>query len=151
MTQLKGSDTFTAAKLTAADRKQIFAEIERISFDVPDSWEAELRVRRISLGSVEGLVIQGTQLLCGGTGNCETVVLRRSGGKWEAMFQKDAPIGDGFGFLPESSSGIPNFVVSTNTSAQSSNYIVYGFDGKYYRPRQCYESLKEQVKKVSCK
>ena len=32
------------------------------------SWESELRVRHISLGEAEGLVVRGTQLLCWGNG-----------------------------------------------------------------------------------
>src|SRR5262249_37615621 len=71
-------ETFLAAKLDAVERKQIIDQVEKTSFDVPDSWESELRVRRVSLGEAEGLIVRGTQLLCGGTGNCETWVFRRS-------------------------------------------------------------------------
>ena len=62
-----------------------------------------------------------------------------------------APIGDGFGFLPEQNSGISNLVVGSNTSAESSHHVVYAFDGRYYRPAQCYESLKGQFTRVSCR
>lgn len=88
LTHLKESGTFAAARLTPSERKQILEEVERVSFDVPDSWEEDLRVRRVSLGTVEGLVVQGTQRLCRGTGNCETVVLRPTGGTWAALFQR---------------------------------------------------------------
>jgi len=151
LTQLNESDTFRAAKLRPLEQKQIFEEIEGISFDFPDSWESELRVRRISLGAVEGLILQGTQLLCGGTGNCETVVLRRANSRWIAMFQKEAPIGDGFAFLRESSNGIRNFVIAANDSAESDKYVIYSFDGKFYRQSLCYEKLKGKTEKVSCK
>ncbi len=86
--------------------------MDRLGFDVPESWEQELRARWVSLGTVEGLVVQGTQRLCGGTGNCEAVVLRRTDGTWVELFQKEAPIGAGLGFLPERDGGISNLVVA---------------------------------------
>ncbi len=80
MDSLKASETLQAAKLSSPEIKQICEQLETPSFDVPDSWEKELRGRRVSLGNEDGLVIQGTELLCGGTGNCQTWVLRRSPG-----------------------------------------------------------------------
>jgi hypothetical protein len=150
LTRLQESDRLLAAQLTPKERQQIFEEVEAISFDVPDVWESELRLRRMALGSVEGLIIQGTNLLCGGTGNCETVVLRRSRDRWIAMFQREAPIGHGFAFLSHSSHGIKDFVVAANLSAESDRYIFYRFDGQYYRTNQCYEKNQSRVRKVSC-
>src|SRR5882724_6976050 len=83
---LSANETFPAAKLTAAEQKEIIDQVESTSFDAPDSWETELRVRRVSLGESDGLVIRGTHLLCGGTGNCETWVFRNSQGKWLNLF-----------------------------------------------------------------
>jgi hypothetical protein len=77
MDHLKASETLRAAKLSSTEIKQICEQVETTSFDVPDSWEKELRGQRVSLGNEDGLVIQGTELLCGGTGNCQTWVLRR--------------------------------------------------------------------------
>ena len=150
MSQLKESETLRAAKLAPSEQKQIFEEIEGVSFDLPDSWDSELRARRVSLGAVEGLVLQGTHLLCGGTGNCQTIVLRRANNKWVAMFQKEAPIGEGFAFLPESSNGIDNLVIATNDSVESSKYVIYRFDGRFYLPGLCYVKLRAEVKKVAC-
>src|SRR5689334_12765514 len=53
MTQLQEGDTFRSARLTPSEKEQVFAEIAGISFDTPDSWESELRVRRVILGGVE--------------------------------------------------------------------------------------------------
>src|SRR5882672_9709241 len=77
MAHLRNSDTFEAEKLGASEKREIRRELEKGSFDAPDSWDREVRVRRISLGAVDGLVVQGVTLLCGATGNCETWVLRR--------------------------------------------------------------------------
>ena len=152
MIHLQESDTFRVARLTPSEQQQVFEEIAGISFDTPDSWESELRVRRVILGGVEeGLVLQGATLLCGGTGNCETFVLRRVNSKWIAMFDEQAPLASGFGFGPESSNGLKNFVIAANQSAESEKYTIYKFDGKLYRASQCYEKGKAQIKTVSCK
>jgi hypothetical protein len=148
--QLKEGETLRAAKLAPSEQEQIFEEIAGISFDLPESWDSELRARRVSLGAAEGLVLQGTHRLCGGTGNCQTIVLRLANTKWIAMFQKQAPIGEGFAFLPESSHGIDNFVVATNDSAESSQYVIYRFDGRFYLPSLCYEKSRLTIKKVAC-
>jgi hypothetical protein len=52
---LSADETFLAARLTAAERKQIIDQVENTSFDAPDSWDTELRVRRISLGRADAL------------------------------------------------------------------------------------------------
>ena len=105
MDHLKASETLQAAKLRSTEIKQICEQLETTSFDVPDSWETELRGRRVSLGNEKGLVIQGIELLCGGTGNCQTWVLRRSNGKWLTMFKDQAPIASAFGFQPKTHAG----------------------------------------------
>lgn len=152
LTQLDENDTFRAARLTPSEQEQVFQEVAGISFDTPDSWESELRVRRVNMGGIEeGLVVQGSTLLCGGTGNCATFLLRRVNSKWIAMFDEQAPIASGFGFGPESNNGLKNFVISANQSADLEKYTVYKFDGKLYRASQCYEKNKAQLKAVSCK
>jgi len=40
--------------------KQIYESLESTSFDTPDSWEKELRTRRVSLGNGKELVVQGS-------------------------------------------------------------------------------------------
>jgi hypothetical protein len=152
MDHLKASETLQVAKLSSSEVKQIREQLETTSFDVPDSWEAELRGQRVSLGNEDGLVIQGTKLLCGGTGNCQTWVLRRSNGKWWAMFKDQAPIASSFGFQPETHAGHKNFVVAANSSADAENYIIYHFDGHLYRQAQCYSIRKAlQAERTPCK
>jgi len=136
---LSDGETFLAANLTEVEQKQIIDQVEKSSFDAPDSWESELRVRRVSLGQSDGLVIRGTQLLCGGTGNCETWVFRRSLGNWFNMFEQEAPIVSAFGFEQEAAGGIRNFLVRANSSAAEESRIVFKFDGKFYRQSACYD------------
>jgi hypothetical protein len=150
--RLQESDTFRVARLTPSEQQQVFEEVAEISFDTPDSWESELLVRRVKLGGLEeGLVLQGTRLLCGATGNCETFVLRRMNSKWIALFEKEAPIASGFGFAQESRNGIKNFVVAANLSAESERYTVYAFDGKFYKASQCYVKDGTKTKSEPCK
>ena len=156
MDHLKDTETFHSTRLSPAEVKQISEEVERTAFDTPDSWESELRVRRISLGESSGLVLQGTKLLCGATGNCQTWVLRRAGNQWRWLFESQAPIASMFGFATEASNGIKNFVVVANSSASDSKYVVYKFDGKFYRESACYSrhaeaEEKSRIEKVSCK
>jgi hypothetical protein len=153
---LNGDETFVAAKLTAAEQKQIVDQVQSTSFDAPDSWETELHVRRVSLGESDGVIVRGTRLLCGGTGNCQTWVFLRSPGKWLNMFEQEAPIVSGFGFEQEASGGIKNFLVSANSSTAKESRTLFKFDGKVYRQSQCFEvsiddAVTEKIEKVSCK
>jgi len=152
---LNANESFLAAKLTAEERKQIIDQVEMTGFDVPDSWDSELRARRVSLGEADGLVIRGTQLLCGGTGNCQTWIFRRSQGQWFNLFEQEAPIASGFGFEQETTNGIVNFLVSAKGSAAEENRILFKFDGKVYRPSECYEvwddGAAQRIEKVPCK
>ncbi|PYV99809.1 MAG: hypothetical protein DMG89_06310 [Acidobacteria bacterium] len=156
MDHLKNNETFHSAKLSATEIKQISEEIEATAFDTPDSWESELRVRRVLLGEAPGLVLQGTKLLCGATGNCQTWVLRRADDHWLSLFKNQAPIASGFGFDEKTTNGIQRFVVAANSSAADSKYVVYDFDGKFYRESACYSrhdesGEKPHIQQVSCK
>jgi len=153
---LGNQETFLAAKLTAAERKQIIDQVEKTSFDVPDDWESELRVRRVPLGRTDGFVIRGTRLLCGATGNCETWVFRRDQGNWVNLFEEEGPIVSEFGFDQETTNGIKNFLVSAHFSGTKENQILFKFDGRFYRPSECYDvsvnaTVAEKVIKVRCK
>lgn len=138
MDHLKNSETFQAAKFIAAEKKQIFEQAEQSSFDVPDSWESELRVRRVVLGGNESLVVQGTKLLCGGTGNCQTWIFRKTAGKWVSTFSEEAPIASGFGFTEIISYGLPELVVGGHVNADTSFYALFSFDGSFYRETRCF-------------
>lgn len=153
---LSASDTFLAAKLTPVEEKQIIDQVESTSFDAPDSWDKELRVGRVSLGDSDGLLVRGTQLLCGGTGNCETWVFRRSQGKWLNMFDQESPIVSKFAFEGNSGQGVKDFLVSANGSAAKESRTLFKFDGKVYRQSECYEVLidqagAEKIERVPCK
>jgi hypothetical protein len=153
---LNDHETFLAAKLTETERKQIIDQVENTSFDAPDSWATELRVRRVSLGESDGLIIRGTRLLCGGAGNCETWVFRCTPGKWLNMFEQEAPIVSGLAFEQEASGGIKNFLVSANSSAAKENRILFKFDGKVYRQSEWYDvsihgASANKIEKVLCK
>ena len=82
------SDTFTAAKLTKQEITQLIPILEQLAYDIPDSWDTELRAKRIELGNSQGLVLEGTNLLCGGTGNCQIFVFRRVNSRWISLFQR---------------------------------------------------------------
>jgi hypothetical protein len=153
---LNDHETLLATKLTEAEQKQIIDQVEKTSFDAPDSWESELRARRVSLGQSEGLLIRGTHLLCGGTGNCETWVFRRSRGDWLNLFDHEAPIVSGFGFEHEAAAGIRNLFVSANGSGSTEHRILFKFDGNFYRQSECYEvsgngAAADKAKRVACK
>jgi hypothetical protein len=139
MQSLVDGQTFRAAKLSSTEMDGIFKEVEKTSFDYPDSWQSELRARRVSLGNADGLVIQGTKLLCGGTGNCQTWVFRSSNGRWISMFQGQAPIISAFGFAGNKSHGIKDLATVAHLSAENSAYSVFVFDGNFYRETHCYE------------
>ena len=128
-------DTFAAAGLTAKEVREITDGVEQSAYDTPDSWTSELRVRRVDLGSAPGIVVQGTELLCGGTGNCQTWVFRKAAGKWVSMFADQAPLADSFQFGPTSTGGVKDFIITTNSSAEASQRVIYKFDGKLYRTK----------------
>ena len=143
MQQLGPQETLATSKLSASEIKQIEAEVEASAYDTPASWAAELRARRVDLGAARGLIVQGTNLLCGGTGNCQTWVLRSAGGKWISMFASsgknncsEPPLAEGFELGPARAHGIKDFTVSANSSARSGSRVTYKFDGNCYRPLQ---------------
>ncbi|SRR6266436_3817390 len=139
MQSLADGETFQATKLSSNEANEIFKQVEETSFDYPDSWQSELRVRRISLGDTDGLVVRGTRLLCGGTGNCQTWIFRHSKGIWVSMFQHQAPIISAFGFADQTSHGIRDLATLAHALAETSSYNVFAFDGNFYREAQCYE------------
>jgi hypothetical protein len=157
MRSLEINETFQATNLSSAETARIFKQVEETSFDYPDSWQSELRVRRVSLGDTDGLVIQGTKLLCGGTGNCQTWIFRRSDGRWISMFQGQAPIVSAFGFTDKTSHGVRDLATLANVSAETSAYSVFAFDGNFYRETECSEisgfgdiKVKQQSRKRPC-
>ena len=82
-----------------------------------------------------GLVVQGTKLLCGGTGNCQFWVLRKVAGKWTSLLATEqAPIAEGFSLGPTVTHGVKDLTLVANQSAEISHRVLYKFDGKAYQP-----------------
>jgi hypothetical protein len=148
-------DRVATAKLRTAEVRQIMDQVKRTSFDRPDSWPAELRLRRLSIAGGDGLVVRGTEMLCGGTGNCETWLFRRANGAWVNMFDGEAPVISSFGFGGHVSHDVPDLIATAPMSAAKNNYVVYVFDGKFYRSGGCYEveadAAEKSAKEVTCK
>jgi hypothetical protein len=128
-------DTFEAAKLTQQEVSQLLPTLEKLAYDTPDSWNTELRAKRIDLGSSPGLVLEGTDLLCGGTGNCQIFVFRRVNNRWISLFEGQAPICEAFTIGPGTTNGIKNLTVATNQSAETAQRVAYQFDGRFYRSK----------------
>ncbi len=128
-------DTFAAAKLTEKEVSQIISALEQLAYDIPDSWNTELRTKRIDLGGSPGLVLEGTNLLFGGTGNCQIFVFRRVNDRWISLFQDQAPICEAFTIGPGTTNGIKNLMVEANQSAESAQRVTYQFDGQFYRSK----------------
>jgi hypothetical protein len=136
MQSLGPKDTFAASRLSAREIHEIGEEVEQSAYDTPDSWKKELRVKRVDLGASPGLIIRGSELLCGGTGNCQTWVFRKAGGKLVSLFPKDqVPIAERFRVGPHVTAGIKDFTVFANSSAEAGRTVTYKFDGKFYRAK----------------
>jgi hypothetical protein len=121
--------------LSTEERRQVLRGVERSAFDTPDSWDEELSATRVDLGASPGIVLQGTKLLCGGTGNCQLFVLRKTNGTWVSLFGDDqAPLAESFELGPGVTRGIKDLTVVMNSSADASRRVTYRFDGQVYRP-----------------
>lgn len=151
MDHLKDTETWQQVRLSGFEVNQILKQVEATAYDTPESWQKELRVRRVSLKSADGLVVQGTSLLCGGTGNCQTWVFRREGRNWVCLFRDTAPIAGGFGFEQQATKGIPNLVLSTHISADETGYSVFTYDGKLYSSSNCYRVIAGRTEDAACK
>jgi hypothetical protein len=153
LTQVRSQDTFSAVGLARADQQQILKQVETSSFDIPDSWLAELRVGRVSLGTSAGLVVRGTQLLCGGTGNCQTWLFQRGNGKWRNMFDGEAPVVSSVGLVRQNAA-VRDLVTTTHLSAERELWTRYRFDGHVYRRTECYRvdrsATSRRAERVAC-
>jgi hypothetical protein len=120
--------------LSAAEQHQILAVVAPSAFDAPDSWEDELRAVRVDLGASPGIVVRGTKLLCGGTGNCQLFVLRKANGAWVSLFgNEQGPIAESYEFGPDVVQGIKDLTVTTNLGADAARTVKYRFNGQIYR------------------
>jgi hypothetical protein len=125
--------TVTRAKLPAVEFNQIIKAVKKSAYDAPKSWRAELRFGRVDLGTGPGIIVQGTGLLCGGTGNCQIWVFRKAKAKWVPLFSDDQIVlAEGFQFGPGLTHHIKDLVVVTNLSADETRRVTYKFDGRRY-------------------
>lgn len=139
MDYLKATETFATAKLSATEREEILQQVKSTGGGDSDGpLEDELRVRRVSLGSVDGLVIRGSHFFCSPTGNCMTWVFCKRGDHWVSLFLGDAPIAQRFGFERKAIHGVRNLVLSEHGSATETSYTIWGYNGKSYEPIRCY-------------
>jgi hypothetical protein len=136
MKSLGEKDTVAAAKLSAIEIDEIINAVKKSAYDVPKSWSAELRFRRVDLGIGPGIVVQGTSLLCGGTGNCQIWVFRKAKANWVSLFKNDQTVlADAFQFGPTQTHHIKDLTVATNLSAEETRRVTYKFDGRRYTSR----------------
>lgn len=135
MESLGPNDTFGTAQLTKNEVEELLQQVKDSAFDNADDWRSELRVRRVNIGRSPGLIIQGTKLLCGATGNCQTWIFRKLDGRWISLFPADAvPVIEGFHIGSVLTNGIRDLTVSANSGAETEVRVTYQFDGKLYRP-----------------
>jgi len=147
----KENDTLAASKLPPEQIRELLDQVEATSFDTPDSWPVELRVRVVAIGRTRGIIIRGTSLLCGGTGNCQTWLFRYDKGHWLNLIEGEAPVIDSLMLTQGKNPDIPDLIAGANTSSSSDRYSVYVFHGKTYRRVKCYETIMGVSKDVACK
>jgi len=141
---LRADETLAKTKLSPGELNEILKQVEETAFDNPDDWRSELRARRVSLGATEGLVLQGSKLLCGGTANCELWVFRQVGQHWLNMFEQQAPMADAFQ-LQAGANPIQALSLCSNTSVSESACELYAFDGKIYRRVECFSVIGQET------
>jgi hypothetical protein len=129
-------ESFVAVRLSAKETREIIAGVNKSAYDIPESWPKELRVPRVNLGIGPGIVVQGTNLLCGGTGNCQIWVFRKSNAIWLSLFANDeAVLAEGFKLGPSVTHHVRDLIIETNLDAEDTKRITYKFDGRLYRNR----------------
>lgn len=132
------TDTFVESGLRSAARKEIFENVALTAYDTPESWDAELRVRRETLGPWHVAVVRGTSRLCGATGNCQTWVFRLDGKHWiNVIAAGQAPIVDGLSLTRAGRNRPWRLVTRTRISAQESRFAEYRFDGRLFQRTRC--------------
>ncbi len=134
MESLGPKDSLAAANLSAKELREIIAGVKKSAYDTPESWSQELRLRRVDLGNGPGIVVQGTSLLCGATGNCQIWVFRKAHATWVSLFPHDhAILAEGFNLGPVVTRHVRDLTIETNLSAEQRKRVTYKFDGTRYR------------------
>jgi hypothetical protein len=147
---VRQTDTSALRQLSADDRRSLLADIANSSFDTPSSWNEELRARAIA---PDLLIVRGTQLLCGGTGNCQTWIFRRVHGRWTNLVGGETPIAERLGFVGSAATA-GDLVTTANLSADTEQWTRYVFDGHLYQMSVCYRvttgASRAVVSRVAC-
>ena len=132
--QTGASSTLSKAHLPKEAVRQILRDIEATAYDTPNSWDNELRIERLTLGGAPALVLKGSDLLCGATGNCQVWIFRRTGNRWHPLLPRGQPlIADSLAFGPNLTQGVEDLAATMNSSASATNEYTYKFDGAVYR------------------
>jgi hypothetical protein len=136
MQSLGNKDTVAVANISEDEFHEIVGAVKKSAYDVPKSWKAELRFRRIDLGNYPGLAVQGTNLLCGGTGNCQIWLFRKANAHWTPLFGNEQTIlAEGFEFGRALANGIKDLTIINNVSAYETKRTNYKFNGRRYTIR----------------
>ena len=132
------TDTFVDSGLKSAARREIFDAVAVTAYDTPESWDAELRVRRERVGPWFIAVVRGTSLLCGATGNCQTWLFRLDGKHWvNVVAAGQAPIVDALS-LTRAGRGRPwRLMTRAHVSAEERRFTDYRFDGRTFQRTRC--------------
>jgi hypothetical protein len=132
--KLDPKETIDAVGLTSTEVQEITKQVEQSAYDTPDDWKKELRVRRVGLGNGPGLIVHGSNLLCGGTGNCQIWVFCKTGHRWVSLFPSDlVALAESFQLGPGVTGGIKDLTILANSGAETGATATYKFDGKFYR------------------
>ena len=95
----RAKNTLAPAGIRGRDLASLVAQISSTAFDTPASWSSELRARNIRAGGERFLVIRGTDLLCGGTGACQTWLFQRRASHWLNVIAGEPPVADWLGTM----------------------------------------------------
>lgn len=96
-----------------------------------------IRVAQVQLGQHDtDLLVQASDRCnCGGTGNCGFWVLHQKQDGFEILL--DTYLVQQFSFEPTRSHGYRDLLTASHGSALLQGLVLYQFDGKQYRARQC--------------
>jgi hypothetical protein len=132
----------TAIGLSQNELTEVLSTVLRYDFvkesDVrsPTALKKELLARHVDMGegANNGLVVQGTSELCGGTGNCVTWFFRKSGAKWQLLplARRYPPDSAAFAFISPKHNGLLDLVLVRHMSADDAPVDVWQFNGAKY-------------------
>jgi hypothetical protein len=113
-------------------------------------FEVEFLARRLDMGEGpdNGLLLQGTQTLCGVTGNCQMWLFRKVNGKWTIVL--DDALSAAFKFAPPKHNGLFELMVMGHGSAASTPLSVLWFDGTKYAEHTRYCVVQDHLEEGDC-